>query len=36
VPIKIGDETIGAEGSAGSTLELDDACAKAASPKPKA
>jgi len=29
VPIKIGDETIGAVGSAGSTLELDDACAKA-------
>src|SRR4051812_4483503 len=29
VPIKMGDETIGAVGSAGSTLELDDACAKA-------
>jgi uncharacterized protein GlcG (DUF336 family) len=29
VPIKVGDETIGAVGSAGSTLELDDACAKA-------
>jgi len=29
VPIKVGDETIGAVGSAGSTLETDDACAKA-------
>lgn len=29
VPIKLGDETIGAVGSAGSTLEQDDACAKA-------
>jgi uncharacterized protein GlcG (DUF336 family) len=29
VPIKLGDETIGAIGSAGSTLESDDACAKA-------
>lgn len=29
MPIKVGDETIGAIGSAGSTLELDDACAKA-------
>ena len=29
VPIKVGEETIGAVGSAGSTLELDDACAKA-------
>ena len=29
VPIKVGDETIGAVGSAGSTLEQDDACAKA-------
>lgn len=28
-PIKVGDETIGAVGSAGSTLEQDDACAKA-------
>ena len=28
-PIKAGDETIGAVGSAGSTLEQDDACAKA-------
>lgn len=28
-PIKIGDEVIGAVGSAGSTLEQDDACAKA-------
>jgi len=30
VPIKVGDETIGAVGSAGSTLETDDACSKAA------
>lgn len=29
VPIKIGRETIGAVGSAGSNLEQDDACAKA-------
>jgi len=29
VPIKLGDETIGAVASAGSTLEFDDACAKA-------
>jgi uncharacterized protein GlcG (DUF336 family) len=29
VPIKLGDETMGAVGSAGSTLESDDACAKA-------
>lgn len=29
VPIKIGNETIGGVGSAGSTLEQDDACAKA-------
>ncbi len=29
VPIQIGDETIGAVGSAGSTLDTDDACAKA-------
>jgi uncharacterized protein GlcG (DUF336 family) len=29
MPIKVGDETIGAVGSAGSTLELDEACAKA-------
>src|SRR5262245_1482833 len=28
VPIQVGDDTIGAVGSAGSTLELDDACAK--------
>jgi uncharacterized protein GlcG (DUF336 family) len=28
-PIKVGDETVGAVGSAGSTLEQDDACAKA-------
>jgi uncharacterized protein GlcG (DUF336 family) len=29
VPIQVGDDTIGAVGSAGSTLETDDACAKA-------
>ena len=29
VPIQVGNETIGAIGSAGSTLETDDACAKA-------
>jgi uncharacterized protein GlcG (DUF336 family) len=29
VPIKLGDETIGAVASAGSNLESDDACAKA-------
>ena len=29
VPIKLGEETIGAVGSAGSNLEADDACAKA-------
>lgn len=29
VPIQIGNDTIGAVGSAGSTLETDDACAKA-------
>jgi uncharacterized protein GlcG (DUF336 family) len=29
VPIKVGDETIGGVGSAGSNLEADDACAKA-------
>jgi uncharacterized protein GlcG (DUF336 family) len=29
VPIKVGDETIGGAGSAGSSLEQDDACAKA-------
>jgi uncharacterized protein GlcG (DUF336 family) len=29
MPIKVGEETIGAVGSAGSTLELDDSCAKA-------
>jgi uncharacterized protein GlcG (DUF336 family) len=28
-PVKMGDETIGAVGSAGSTQEQDDACAKA-------
>ena len=27
-PIKVGDDTVGAVGSAGSTLEQDDACAK--------
>ena len=29
VPIQVGNDTIGAVGSAGSTLEMDDACAKA-------
>ncbi len=29
VPIKVGEDTIGAVGSAGSTSEMDDACAKA-------
>ena len=29
VPIQVGDDTIGAVGSAGSTLETDDACARA-------
>ena len=29
MPIKVGDDTIGAVGSAGSNLELDEACAKA-------
>ncbi len=29
VPIQIGEDTIGAVGSAGSTLDTDDACAKA-------
>ena len=29
VPIQVGNDTIGAVGSSGSTLELDDACAKA-------
>ena len=29
VPIQIGNDTIGAVGSAGSTLETDDSCAKA-------
>jgi uncharacterized protein GlcG (DUF336 family) len=29
IPIKVGDETIGGVGSAGSNLEQDDACAKA-------
>ena len=29
VPIQVGTDTIGAVGSAGSTLETDDACAKA-------
>jgi uncharacterized protein GlcG (DUF336 family) len=29
VPVKVGTDTIGAVGSAGSSLEIDDACAKA-------
>lgn len=29
IPIQVGTETIGGVGSAGSTLEVDDACAKA-------
>jgi uncharacterized protein GlcG (DUF336 family) len=29
VPIQIGNDTIGAVGSAGSNLEMDDACARA-------
>jgi len=29
VPIQVGNDTIGAVGSAGSSLETDDACAKA-------
>ena len=29
VPIQMGDETIGAVGSSGSSLEQDDACARA-------
>jgi uncharacterized protein GlcG (DUF336 family) len=35
VPIQIGNDTIGAVGSAGSTLEMDDACAKAGIAKVK-
>jgi uncharacterized protein GlcG (DUF336 family) len=35
VPIQIGNETIGAVGSAGSNLEMDDACAKAGIAKVK-
>jgi uncharacterized protein GlcG (DUF336 family) len=35
VPIQIGNDTIGAVGSAGSTLEMDDACAKAGVAKVK-
>lgn len=35
VPIQIGSETIGAVGSAGSNLEMDDACAKAGIAKVK-
>lgn len=35
VPIQIGDETIGAVGSAGSNLMMDDACAKAGIAKVK-
>jgi len=29
VPVQVGNDTIGAVGSAGSTLDIDDACAKA-------
>jgi uncharacterized protein GlcG (DUF336 family) len=29
VPVQVGNDTIGAVGSAGSTLEIDDACSKA-------
>ena len=35
VPIQIGTDTIGAVGSAGSNLEMDDACAKAGIAKVK-
>jgi uncharacterized protein GlcG (DUF336 family) len=35
VPIQIGNDTIGAVGSAGSNLELDDACSKAGIAKVK-
>jgi uncharacterized protein GlcG (DUF336 family) len=35
VPIQIGNDTIGAVGSAGSNLEMDDACAKAGVAKVK-
>ena len=35
VPIQIGNDTIGAVGSAGSTLEQDDACARAGIAKVK-
>ena len=35
VPIQIGSDTIGAVGSAGSSLEMDDACAKAGIAKVK-
>lgn len=35
VPVQIGNDTIGAVGSAGSTLEQDDACAKAGIAKVK-
>jgi len=35
VPVQIGNDTIGAVGSAGSTLEMDDACAKAGVAKVK-
>ena len=35
VPIQIGTETIGAVGSAGSNLEMDDACARAGIAKVK-
>ena len=33
VPIKMGEETIGAVGSAGSTLEQDDTCARTGAAK---
>jgi uncharacterized protein GlcG (DUF336 family) len=29
VPVQVGNHTIGVVGSAGSTLEIDDACSKA-------
>ena len=35
VPIQIGNDTIGAVGSAGSNLEMDDACARAGIAKVK-
>ncbi|HMI97174.1 MAG TPA: heme-binding protein [Micropepsaceae bacterium] len=36
VPIKMGEETIGAVGSAGSTLEQDDTCARTGAAKAEA